>query len=476
VRAKLACTAILVAGSASAALPTPSGATFTLFSRPTTVRFPDVAYDATTGAFLVVSGQSGVTARFVEAAGPAGDPFDVTTESTALSPRVASTGDGFLACWLVEAEQAVKCRSVSRSAGTPVLGAVQTLDSGAMDKHGESAPSLRCATAASECLVTWVDSPGIDLHAQRVLPDGTPLGPAMDLAMTANVFEAFPSVAFDALSNEYWVAYTREPDSQPMALYAVRVAVGADVPVVSPFELYTATGLNNYPEIAHDPSQDRFLAISWLNEGNPDVAGRVFTAAGTPYADRFLVAGSSGFEGGDGIGLAFDRALDTYLAVYQGPETPGETQQVWAAPVSSSGEPAAEFQATTSSATKGVYQPRVAADDQGRFLVVTVADYQRVDAQFVIGDVPVDAGTGTGGQAGAGTGGSPNLGGSVGIGGSSGAKTAPTDPASDGCGCRTSKRRATDGAPWLMLMALGFRRRRSLRAGDMRRCPATTRN
>ena len=159
----LACAAIATAAPVHAGPPVPEGATFTVFTRPTVTRFPDVAYDTKAGAYLVVSGQGGVSGQFVEATGPAGNVFDISTDTTALSPRVASNGDGFLTCWLVEAEQAVKCRSVKRLASGPQLGSVHTLDT-AGAKHGESAPSLACAVASSECLVTWADSPSIDLR------------------------------------------------------------------------------------------------------------------------------------------------------------------------------------------------------------------------------------------------------------------------------------------------------------------------
>ena len=432
----------LLATHAAAAPPAPEGPTFTVFSRSDVTRFPDVAYDSASGAFLVVSGQLGVTARFVSAAGPDGDPFEVTTEPSALDPRVAGTGDGFLVCWLVEDEAAVKCRSVRRAGATADLGAVQIVDSGE-PKHTEGAPSLACAP--TECLVTWVTAnPEIGVRARRVALDGAPTGDAMDVATTPGVFEAFPAVVYGPSRNEYLVAYTKEPGSQAMTIWGARVPG-------STFEAFGADGLCNYPEIAHDPERDRMLSIAWISEGNPDVGGRLFSSDGTAIGDRIAIAATSGFEGGDGIGLAFDTALDTYLAVYQGPETPGVAQEVWAAAVDVDGSPSPQFQATQALATNGVYQPRVAADGQGRFLVVTVVDYQRIDGQFVVGEVPAapDAG-------------SPDAGGSGGSGGtdagSSPGGRGSTSEGDGGCGCRTSPAPSRGAALWLAFLLLARRR------------------
>jgi MYXO-CTERM domain-containing protein len=421
----------------AAAPPVPEGATFTVFSRPMVTRFPDVAYDAATGAFLVVSGQGGVTGRFVAARGPEGDAFEITTNPSAYSPRVASTGDGFLVCWIVESDGTpVTCRSVRRGA---VLGAEHVVDASG-GKHLESAPSLACQ---SECLVTWVTSPNIDLRARRVALDGMPLGNAFDIAANAGVFEAFPAVAFGPARSEYLVVHTREPGAQAMTIAGARVS--ADRLAAMPFELYGADGLCNYPEVAHDPERDRFLSIAWVHEGNADVHGRLFESDGTTIGERIAVAASEGFEGGDGIGLAFDDGLDWYLAVYQGPETPGRAQEVWAAPVDIDGVPAPQFQATTAAAQNGIYQPRVTSDGEGRFLVVTVVDYARIDGQFVVGEVPA----GVGGSAG-----------NSGAGGGSESTPLPASTSDAGCGCRMPRPSEPPTAWWLVLIAL-FRARRS---------------
>jgi MYXO-CTERM domain-containing protein len=244
-----------------------------------------------------------------------------------------------------------------------------------------------------------------------------------------------------------------------MAISGVRVAMGGGVLASS--EIYPLAGFNNYPEVAADPAGDRYLAVSWINTGNPDVGGHLVAGDGTPLGADLAVAASSGFEGGDGIGLAFDAASATYLAVYQGPETPGQVQQVWGSPVSADGVPGAAFQVTTASAQNGVYQPRVASDGLGRLLAVTVVDYQRIDGQFVRFDVPADAGTGgSGGAAGdagiAGSSGSSGGSGSAGSGGTSG-----TSDDDGGCGCRAAPQ--TPAGAWLVALALmgALRARRS---------------
>lgn len=435
-----------------------------MFSRPNVTRFPDVAWDAETGAFLVVSGQVGITARFVGASGPDGDAFEITTDSQAYSPRVTAVGGAFLVCWLVEASTSVLCRRVTQGGSGPAMEAEQVIESGT-SKHLESAPSLACSRPASECLVTWVDYPDPSLRARRVDLSGKPLAPELDVSVTTGVFEAFPSVASAPERGEYVVVSTREPGSLKMAINAQRVAVSTGALVGGTSELYASNGLNNYPEVARDSNRDRFLAISWLSETNPDVAGRLFGPDGIPIGDRIAIAASSGFEGGDGIGLAFDSGADSYLAVYQGPETPGVVQEVWASPVSPDGTPGAAFQVTSAAGSKGVYQPRVASDGSGRFLVVTVVDYTRIAGQLVSMPVVVkpDAGTDAGASGGS-AGGGGAAGAGQGAGGQSGsAGRGSVTEADEGCGCRAASAR---GGAWTLLCLVGLglaRLRRSSR-------------
>jgi hypothetical protein len=250
-----------------------------------------------------------------------------------------------------------------------------------------------------------------------------------------------------------------------MAISAARVAVGGAV--IGSSELYALDGLNNYPEVAADPDRDRYLAVSWVNGGNPDVGGRLVSGDGTPLGDPLAVAASAGFEGGDGIGVAFDRGAATYLAVFQGPESAGQVQQVWGAPVAADGSVGGSFQITTSTAENGVYQPRAAADGAGRFLVVTVADYARIDAQWVTFPIAPDGGSGSGGSGGsAGSG----AGGSAGSGAADGGPPSRGGTTSDdGCGCRIPAGERGGSALVAVALMAGLRARRRA-ARSTRRC------
>ncbi len=453
---------VLVATSATTAGAEPArvGDTFTVFTRPGVTRFADVAHDPQAGAWLVVSGQSGVTGALVTSAGVEDASFSISDHPEAYSPRVAAAGGGFVACFLVEATMSVVCRRVER-ATPPVIGPEQVVTSGSVG-HLESAPSLGCTP--SECLVTWVDGPELAVRARRIGHDAAPIGAVMDLAATDGVFEAFPAVAASESLAQYLIAYTHEPSGGPMSIWGRRVSVANDVPAAPANELYTGSGLNNYPEIAFDPERERHLAISWLSEGNPDVAGQLLSADGSPIGARLAIAATSGFEGGDGIGLCFDAAADAYLAVYQGPETPGQAQQVWASAIDVDGQSFAQFQVTESDVQNGIYQPRVASDGNGRLLVVTVADHQRVDGQFVELEISADGGAGAGGSGGgswdAGAGASSGAAG--GASGSAGGGSTSNDDG--GCGCRAAPRAPSGASVTVALLALALRLRRRRRS------------
>lgn len=441
-RALIAALALWTLPSPALAL-SPSGPTTTVLeSNGSTVRFPDLAHDPANDLWLVVGGQDGLRGRFLDANGtPLGAEVPVAGVAT-FSPRVAHAPmlDGFVVCWLDEPNHTVNCRRAQAES----LGAPVTIDDANTVEHLESAPDVSCTSDA--CLVTWAEAVnGGEIRARRLGPTLAPLGPVFTLS-NAPGFDGFPSVDFVPTRDEWLVVWTTEPlDNQQTVAFA-RIPTSADAALGPPSAYWTHTGLNNYPEVACDPSSGSCLAITYFNQGNPDVWGCKLEPDGTP-SEPFAVAATPEFEGGDGLGVAFNASTQSWLAVFQGPEAPGETQEAFGTEVTST--PAAEFQVSTAKGQSGIYQPRVAAhSSKPEFFVAMSVDYTHVGLQKVMGQgisIPTDAGSG-GGSADSGGGGG-------GIAGNGTVTRGGTEDDDGGCGCRTSPARRS-AWPFAVVLAL----------------------
>jgi MYXO-CTERM domain-containing protein len=270
-------------------------------------------------------------------------------------------------------------------------------------------------------------------------------------------FDGFPSVDFVPTRSEWVVVWTTEPADNQQTVAFARVPVTADAALGPPSAFWANAGLNNYPEVACDRASGECLAITWFNQGNPDVWGCKLNADALPGA-AFAVAATPGFEGGDGIGLAFSAATGSWLAVYQGPETPGQTQEVFATEVD--GAPLPQFQASTALGTQGIYQPRVAAHStKPELFVVMSVDYTHVGLQKLVGTgsvTPADAGDDDAGGA--------SDSGTTADGGKEPARGGTEDDESS-CGCRTQP---SERSGWWLLvpLALAYARARTRRHGN----------
>jgi hypothetical protein len=457
IRRALVAFAVLSLSPFPALALSPSGPTTSVIeSNGATVRFPDLAHDPAHDVWLVVTGQDGVRGRFLDSAGTPLSAEVPLAGAETFSPRVAYAPmlEGFVVCWFDELNHVVDCRQAHPES----LGAPVTIDDPNTVEHLESAPDIACT--ADACLVTWAEAvTGGEIRARRLGPDLSPLGPVFTLS-NAPGFDGFPSVDFVPTRDEWLVVWTTEPlDNQQTVAFA-RIPTNADAALAPPSAFWVHDSLNNYPEVACDPGSGECLAITYFNQGNPDVRGCKLGADGTPSVP-FAIAATPGFEGGDGIGLAFNTSTQSWLAVFQGPEAPGETQEVFGTEVTSS--PAAEFQVSTAAGDKGIYQPRVAAhSSKPEFLVAMSVDYTHVGVQKVTGEsssIPTDASAGAGGGGAADSG----SGASSGSGSGGSAIRGGTEEADGGCGCRTAPARqpAWPFAIALALFSIGRGSRRS---------------
>jgi hypothetical protein len=156
---------------------------------------------------------------------------------------------------------------VVRLSGTPRYGGSE-LDS----------PTVAYDSARDEYLVLWtgaVDPPEADstraeLFARRVGADGTPIGASFQV--TSSLYRAErPAVAFDAQRGRYLVAWDAPPAPRDtgLAIFARTVAPTGELGPQVQVSLAASEGSDGtnaeWPAVARDPANDRFLVV-WSSD------------------------------------------------------------------------------------------------------------------------------------------------------------------------------------------------------------------
>lgn len=349
-----------------------------------TKRLPALAFDPVHGRWLVVWSLFPVAGRILSRDGtPLGAPFSIaeTNAELSLAPRVtyAPAIDAFLVTWIEDAGgsriEARLLRADDTGVPTFLSGDVVVADA-ARPKHPESSPSVGWSEASRTFVVTWADVVGegdIDVWARRLDASATPLGEELLVSGGAG-FDAFPVLALSIARDAFLVAWSYEGPAGGGAI-AGRTVGAADGALGEERVLYSSA-FENYPDITYDDRRDRFLVASYHIDPGPDVVGRLIDGDGTPLGDVIPIAAGPDFEGGDGIGVAYNRAADSFVAVYQ-----STTMEIWASPVSGEGVPGTRIEAT-SGARMGSYAPRIAADPSAPLLRLTTSyDFDRIAVQ-----------------------------------------------------------------------------------------------
>ena len=376
-------------GLACAALsPTPAfaeasrlGETNVLMTYPLG-RWPDAEFDPNHNVYLAVKGYAGsVQGTFVSVDGvPATGTFTIRAAGNLTTARVcyASDADKFLVTWLEEPSAIVGQFVRYTASGPQLLGGAFLINADG-GKYTDGGSPCEYSPASKRFLVAWtVFGQSQDVRGSLLDVNGTVVAGNMAISATA-AWEALPSLAYNSTRNEFFVAYTLETNLQ--YTFGVRLNASTGAVTAGPAMLYQGIGLNNYPEVAYNASADQYLVISWYLtlSGGADVWGRLIAGDGTPLGNLIPVAANTFFEGGDGIGLAFNSASNTYFAAFQGP-----SKEAIGVQISAAGVPGSVFRVTVSGAKSDNFQPRVAADPgRKRFLVVSNVDFARLVGQLI---------------------------------------------------------------------------------------------
>ena len=392
-------TAILLAAAGVALAQTRVGST--LYPQPTdggTRRFPAVAYDSASNAYLVVWGIGDIRARsavpigarFVSADGtPLGSTVAVNTSG--ISPqvdgvRVACGRSACLVAWIEEPSNVVG-RLVRYSGGEVQFVAEPfVINANRLPKLSSAAPGVAYASASDEFLVAWTEFTGNpggpDIKAQRVSPSGSPAGAEIPVAVEA-LYEGFPSLTYNSAQNEYLVVYYWESGSSSN-VGAQRIQPGSGALLGGRNTIYGSL-FDQYPEITYNSQQNIYFAITWgfASSASWMLHGQLADGNTQPFSTPVLSLAAGG--GGNGIGVAYNPVSDTYFCVYlnQNRSNTQDGNEIWGVVVNASGVPGSQFQVTFSG-TKLATQPAVAVNPtSARWLTVASENYAQVMGQLV---------------------------------------------------------------------------------------------
>ena len=163
-------------------------------------------------------------------------------------------------------------------------------------------------------------------------------------------------MAYNPRQQEFFVVYTAETSGQ-VATGARIAAASGNVLATTP--IYANMGMNSYPEVVYNSVNDEYFIATWYitPTGGGDVWGHRVSTVGTPLGDKIPVEANPFFEGGDGIGLSYNPATNSYFVASQGP-----SGEAIGTEVSAAGVPSGVFRVTVlADGHQEIYQPQIAS-------------------------------------------------------------------------------------------------------------------
>jgi hypothetical protein len=351
------------------------GETFTIptLAASAPKRFTDVAHDPLNGGYLVVNGNSAISASYLDAdAVPLGSPVSVAqTAAWAQGVRAVygAAAQGFLVAWHDGRDASGSPMSFARIVrwdGAALVFAGDDFALGAEPSYQEIAPAIAYAEPSEQFLVAWQRIAGSDIRARFVSAEGALLGE--EIAVTEDVdWQADVAIAYHPVRDEMLVSYTHAG-----ATTEVRVQrVGMDGTLLgSPISL-TQAGGTWLTQLAYLPSSGGYLAAWYEGSLRASELGPDGTPLGTPFE---LVPGYGAY---DGFSMAMGPTGERFMAVLHGP-----TDEDFAATFDASGAQSEVLQATDSPGDEGHFNPHVAAHSaRNEWLLVTSLGFHTVVGQ-----------------------------------------------------------------------------------------------
>ena len=323
------------------------------------VRGTDTAYDPVNKVFLVVGSTSGNSITplfgvFTNTAGaPITAPFQINVPGehahfprVVYSPHVgngAGGAGGFLVAWHGGLfTNTIRTRIVAYP-GLIVSAETQT-PSPPGSTFQEAGAAVAYSPSSFVFLVTWQAS-NFTVWGATIATNGQRLVGPFQIS-PAGVGARDPSVAWNALTNEFGVLYSGFSPSGATTTFA-RVTPGGAVVRTNTFNVTSVTYIT---DLVYNGATGRYLA-AWFQGGT---YGAEIDGAGDVVGVG-LLSTTTGTR--DGLGLAYNPASGTFLLAGMGP-----SYNLWAAELNRRGaRTSADYEITSAGGPLGSYHPRATA-------------------------------------------------------------------------------------------------------------------
>lgn len=201
--------------------------------------------------------------------------------------------------------------------------------SGVLATALDSQPATAWNGEANEYLVVWQDQRylsvrGVEIAAQRVSADGTPLGANFAIGGTAaTASEYMPAVAWNQTRHQYLVVWSdsRNAGTRGMDIYGQRVSASGER-LRGNFLISgdAATDEESQASVAWNGTANEYLVV-WEDRRNQhasgsDIYGQRLSAAGERLGDDFRVSGALATSNELDAAVAWNSQANEYLVVW----------------------------------------------------------------------------------------------------------------------------------------------------------------
>ncbi|HZE89557.1 MAG TPA: hypothetical protein VE404_08420 [Verrucomicrobiae bacterium] len=294
---------IVGAWAGTRAQSTPAGFEFQVNTYTTGPQMlPSVSADAH-GNFVVVwdsYGQDGSSGgifgqRFDSSGAPVGGEFQINsvTAGNQVGPDVAMSGLGsFVVVWTSAGSDGDGFGIVGRrfsSSGVPLGGEFQVNTHTTGDQYYPSVAS----DAAGNFIVAWNDlGAGMKVRARRFDALGNARAGEFAVSTATTNYQLNPAVAADPPGN-FVVTWQEAPPAAPFVSVAARRFNAAGAPITGDILVSAYTGSNELtPDVA--VAVDGTFVVVWARTGSTDTShGQRFSSTGAPFGSPFLVGDSA---------------------------------------------------------------------------------------------------------------------------------------------------------------------------------------
>ena len=299
---------------------------------------PRAAYNSNRNSYMVVFqdnavwGDANVAGRAIAADGSMDPRFDISTAASSQTmPAIAfnSTAPGYLVVWQDGRDQATTGNDIYGQRidedGNTQGGEITVCNSG----EGQFEPVLAYSPDSNQYLVAWDDdrnsaASSTDVYGQRVKADGSLADQGNFVISNAPGAQYLGSVAYGGALYQY-LAVWGDHRSGRWDIYGQRLH-WLGLPTGNEFGVSAASEGHEEPDIAYNSTEQEYLIV-WADDrdgdGEADIWGQRYSAAGRPLGQNFAVREESGNE--TNAVVTYNPADNNYLVVWED-ETEGDVE------------------------------------------------------------------------------------------------------------------------------------------------------